>query len=132
MLLETAIQKIKSEFSSLHFVVNKDKRTIIIPPICKGFGDLEIQEDDNELIVVVGNFTHWHAGCYEKDLSDEEKAEIIAEDVAVFLHDVFDDKIVMWGSHREGGGFIYINEQQTQECNLNQYQKWLWSRPIFE
>jgi predicted RNA-binding protein len=78
--------------------------------------------------------------CYEEDLSDKEKAEIIAEDVAEFLHDIFDDKIIlhdifddkiiMWGSNEGGGGFIARDEQQNQKSQSKIHQMWLWSGPL--
>jgi hypothetical protein len=130
VLLETTTRKIESEFSSLHFVVDEERRTIIIPPIYEEFGSIESQDEGNELIVIVGNFTHWHVSCYEEDLSDNEKAEMIVEDIAEFLRGVFNDKIIMWGSHKGRGGFIYRDEYQTQEPQLNAHQKWLWSQPL--
>jgi hypothetical protein len=100
---------------------------IVIPPIHEEFGNIEIEDDYSEFIVIVGNFTHWHAGCYREELSDQEKAEAMAEDIVTFLHDLFDDKIVVWGSHRGGGGFIYKDELHNQETQLSNHQKWLWS-----
>jgi hypothetical protein len=130
VLLETVIRKIESEFSSLHFVVDGDKHTVSILPIYEEFGSIEIQDYGSELIVFVGNFTHWHPSCYEENLSDKEKAEIIAEDVAEFLHDVFNDKIIMWGSNEGGGGFITRDEQQSQKSQSKIHQMWLWSGPL--
>ncbi len=132
VLLETAIRKIESEFPSLHFIVDEDSRTVSIPPIYEEFGSIEIQDYGGELIIFVGNFTHWHVSCYEEDLSDKEKAEVIAEDVADFLHDVFNDRIIMWGSNQGNGGFITRDEQQSQESQTKIHQRWLWSGPLPE
>jgi hypothetical protein len=132
VLLETVISKIESEFSSLHFIVDEDRRTVSILPIYEEFGSIEIQDYGSELIIFVGNFTHWHASCYEEDLSDMEKAEMIAEDVVEFLHDVFNDKIIMWGSNKGGGGFIARDEQQSQISQSKIDQMWLWSGPLSE
>jgi hypothetical protein len=130
VLLETVIRKIESEFSASQFIVDEDRRTVSIPPIHEEFGSIEIQDYGSELIIFVGNFTHWHASCYEEDLSDKEKAEMIAEDVAEFLHDVFNDKIIMWGSTKGGGGCIARDEQQSQKSQSKIHQMWLWSGPL--
>jgi hypothetical protein len=130
VLLETVIRKIESEFSSLHFIVDEDKRMISILPIYEEFGSIEIQDYGSELLIFVGNFTHWHASCYEENLSDKEKVEVIAEDVAEFLYDVFNDRIIMWGSNEGGGGFFTIDEQQSQESQSKIHQMWLWSGPF--
>jgi hypothetical protein len=130
VLLETVIRKIESEFLPSQFIVDKDRRTVSIPSIHKEFGSIEIQDYGSELMIFVGNFTHWHASCYEEDLSDQEKAEMIAEDVAEFLHDVFNDKIIMWGSNEGGGGFITRDEQHSQKSQSKIHQMWLWSGPL--
>jgi hypothetical protein len=129
LLLQTVIRKLESEFSSLHFIVDEDSRSVSIPPIYEAFGCIEIQDYGSELIIFVGNFTHWHVSCYEEDLSDKEKTEIIVEDVVEFLHDVFNDKIIMWGSNQDGGGFMDRDEQQSQKSQLKKHQWWLWSGP---
>jgi hypothetical protein len=127
MLLATLIRKIESELSSLPFVVDEDNHQVIIPPIHEGFGNLEIEDDIDELIVFVGNFTHWHAGCYDERLSEEEKAIEIAEAVMDFLRDVVNDQIVLWRSPEGGGGFDRLESLQRP---FNPHQKWLWSGPI--
>jgi hypothetical protein len=129
MLLEAVIRRLEAEFSSLYFVVDAENHTVIIPPAHEGFGRIEIEDDLDELIIIVGNFTHWHAGRwgYGECVSDQEKADAIAEDIAEFLRDVLNDKIIMWGSHKEGGGFVYRDEPQSQQSPLKTYQKWLWS-----
>jgi hypothetical protein len=132
VLLEAIVRKLEAGFSSLQFFVDEEKHAIVIPPIQEGFGSIEIQDDGDELIVVVGNFTHWHPGCYTEELSNEEKTEAIAEDVVEFLRDVLNDKIILWGSHKEGGGFVYRDEQQNQASQPETCQKWLWSRPLSE
>lgn len=116
----------------MHFIVDEDRITISILPIYEEFGSIEIQDYGSELIIFVGNFTHWYASCYEEDLSDQEKAEVIAEDVADFLHDVFNDKIIMWGNNKGGGGFIARDEQQSQKSQAQIHQMWLWSGPLSE
>jgi hypothetical protein len=127
VLLETLVRSLESQFSSLRFVVDEEKHMVIIPSIHEEVGSIKIEDDCNELIVIVGNFTHWHAGCYEKDLSDEGRAAVIVEDVINFLHDLFNDKIVMWGSRQGRGGFMYVDELQSQTSHTDKPQKWLWS-----
>jgi hypothetical protein len=132
VLLKTLVRKLESEFSSLRFTVDEEKHVVIIPPIHEEIGSIEIEDDLNELIVIVGNFTHWHAGCYREELSDIERSEAVAEDVVGFLHDLFNDKIVMWGSHKGGGGFTYRDNMQSQASYLGKHQKWLWSGLLSE
>jgi hypothetical protein len=90
VLLETLAKKLDAEFSSLQFVVDEENQTITIPAPNEKFGHIEIEDDGDEFIVIVGNFTHWHASCYIEGLSDKEKAEVIAEEVVEFLHDLIE------------------------------------------
>jgi len=95
ILLHTMIEKMEAEFPEVEFTLDKGKHLISIAPKHPDVGSIEIQDDDNEITVVVGNFTHWHVGCYEEELSETQKAESIAGDVAEFLQNLFDDKIIM-------------------------------------
>jgi hypothetical protein len=126
MLLKMITRKLESEFSSLRFITDEVNHLVTIPSIHDEFGSIEIQDDCNELIVIVGNFTHWHASCYTEDLSEKEKAEEIVDDVINFLHDIFNDKIVIWGSHKGGGGFVYRDDLQGEEAHLDKDKKWVW------
>jgi hypothetical protein len=130
MLLETIVKKLKSEFPSLHFTVDKGKHLVVIPPIYQEYGNIEIEDDGDEFIVIVGKFTHWHASCYREDLSEREKAETISDDVIDLLRKIFDDKVVTWGSHKGGGGFISRDALQNDGSELEKYQKWIWSGPL--
>jgi hypothetical protein len=127
VLLETLAKRLELEFSSLRYVADEQKRAIVIPPICEEFGSLEIVEDDSEFIVVVGNFTHWHVGYYGDELSGVEKTASIVDDVIDFLHNLFNDKIVVWVSHTGGGGFMYRDDLQSQKMLCSDRQQWLWS-----
>ena len=75
-------------------------------------------------------FAHWHAACYDETLNKEEKQKQIASEVTEFLSDLFTDKIVMWGSHKNGGGFYYpeFNEnEQDAPLEPNEVNKYVWS-----
>ncbi len=130
MLLDAVIKKIELDLPSLNFIVNQEKHIIVIPPIHEEFGNIEIDNDNHEVTLYIGKFTHCHFGCSKEDLSDKEKAEEVAEDVIEFLSDIFDKKVVMYGSHNGGGGCEYRDEQETDESRLDTRQWWLWSGPI--
>jgi hypothetical protein len=110
MLLAHLIKKLAEYFPNLAWTLSQDSRVLTIQSPCQEVGSVEIQDDDDELTVFVGNFTHWHVGCYEENFSALDKTEYIATNVAEFLTDLFNDKIVMWGSHSGGGGFYNRDE----------------------
>jgi hypothetical protein len=130
MLLETIARKLKSEFPSLNFAVDEENHLVVIPPLYEEYGNIEIEDDGDEFIVIVGKFTHWHFGHYREDLSEIERAETISDDVIDFLRKIFDDKIAMWGSHKGGGGFMSRDDLQSNGSELEKHQKWLWSGPF--
>ena len=130
MLLEVVKNEIQNEFPSLVFSLNEKEHVLMIEGPNQEVGNIEIEDDLDELIVVVGNFTHWHAACYDETLSKEEKQKQIASEVTEFLSDLFTDKIVMWGSHKNGGGFYYpeFNEnEQDAPLEPNEVNKYVWS-----
>jgi len=130
MLLKVVEKEIRNEFPSLVVSINEDEYLIVIEGPNQEVGDIEIEDDLDELIIVVGNFTHWHAGCYDESLSKDEKEKQITSEVTDFLSDLFADKIVMWGSHKHGGGFYYpeYNEnEQDAPLEHNEVNKYVWS-----
>lgn len=114
MLLEKLAEELKANYPNLQFSVSEKEKHITIPAKSNEVGDITIYDDAHELTVGVGNFTHWHASCYEETLSEKEKADLIVSEVIDFLTDLFNEKIVMWGSNESGGGFYNI------EGNLNE------------
>jgi hypothetical protein len=56
MLIETVIKKLGAEFSTLQIIVDEEMR-LIISPIHPEFGNIKIEENGDELIVIIGNFT---------------------------------------------------------------------------
>ena len=76
----------------------------IFPAVHPDVGDIEIYDDGDELTVVVGKFTHRHFSNYDQGVSQVERACRIGNDLAVFLSDLFADRIEMYGSHLGGGG----------------------------
>jgi len=94
------------------------KPCAVFPAEHQDVGDLEIFDDGWELTVVAGKFTHGHFSNYEETLSEEQKAEKIVEDVSAFLEKLFTDQIILWGSHRGGGGWRVRNA--AQESNFIQ------------
>ncbi len=131
MLLQAMITKMETEFPTLDYSVNQDSRSISIRSAYPEIGNIDIQDHYDELTIFVGNFTYWHAGCTVKNLSEPQMAEQITQDVIDFLHDLFNDNIVMWGSHLHGGGFYINGERPTSHTWLGaDHQEWLWSGPL--
>lgn len=131
MLLDEVEKELRIKFTSFEFKIDKKKHLIKIKGSNSIIGDIEIEDNLEELIIVIGNFTHWHAGCYDESLSKREKEHQIVTEVINFLTDLFNDKIVIWGSHKNVGGFYYIDKNQAQQDTPleeeNGINKYVWS-----
>ncbi len=124
MLYEAMKKEMESQFPSLQFSTDDEKKLISIPPVCNDVGSIDIQDDYDELTVFVGNFTHWHCGYFnEKSGNPDEVKEIVTE-VAEYLQDMFNDKIFMWGSSMKGGG-----TQLIEDGFKTKKQGYVWSGP---
>jgi hypothetical protein len=131
MLLEKMKNKLSSEFPSVDFTVDSEKRFISIPSGNKDFGDIEILDDQDELTICVGKFTHWHAGCYDDNLKEAQKEDAIIENVTEFLRALFSDEIVVWGNQLGGGGFCHIDKDCKSRSILGlKRNRWVWSGPL--
>jgi hypothetical protein len=82
------------------------KPVVVFPAKHPDVGDIEIFDDGSELTVVAGKFTHGHFADYGSS-SEEESAQKIIENVVSFLENLFADQVVLWGAHRESGGWCY-------------------------
>lgn len=112
-LTDHLIPKLHDRFSDRGLKVTGDAQPCaIFPAIHPKVGDIEIHDDGSELTVVAGNFTHGHFANYDDDLSDAQKDEAIVEAVLEFLEALFADRVVLWGSHNDGGGWFRRDEPQ--------------------
>ena len=133
MLLTVMTKELKVNFPNLQFSVNEKEKYITIPAKSNEVGNVTIYDDSHELTVGVGDFTHWHASCYEDSLNEKEKTNFIVAEVIEFLTDLFNEKIVMWGSTETGGGFYNIEgnlSEQDAPLEPENEEKYVWSGKI--
>jgi hypothetical protein len=104
----------------------------VFPAIHPAVGDISIRDDGTELTVYIGNFTHLHFAYFEDDLSPEQKAHCIVEGVVQFLEDIFADRVIMWGSHRDGGGLSTHGSPGYAELRSprTRLERYVWSGPL--
>ena len=104
----------------------------IFPAAHGEVGDISIQDDGTELTVYVGNFTHLHFSYFENDLSPEQKTRWIVEEVVQFLDYMFADRVIMWGSHRGGGGLSTEGAPGYAELRSprTRLERYVWSGPL--
>lgn len=89
-------------------------------------GDVQLFDEGNEVTLVAGPFTHGHFSDFAST-SPEEAERHIVDDVVEFLERLFADQIVMWGSHRGGGGWYDRNHDTSVKVAGPLY---VWSGPL--
>ena len=102
-----------------------EPRRATIPAAHPDVGEIVLQDDGHEITAFIGRFTHSHFSNYD-DIPESEKEQVIAEDVAQFLEDLFADRVVMWGSHDSGGGWRSIDYGDAPQPKRNEY---VWTGP---
>jgi len=129
-IAEVLIPKLRSNFGDQAFTLRKEAAEVCIvfasPHV--DFGDVEIVDDGYEVTIQVGRFTHGHFANYDDRLSTTQAHEAIACDVTRFLRDLFEDRIVLWGSHGGGGGWYSIGHKPASR-SLDHGNEFVWSGP---
>jgi hypothetical protein len=89
-------------------------------------GDVQINDDGDEITLIAGRFTHGHFSNYD-EIPVEEKEKVIAEDVADFLDKLLSDQVVLWGSHEGGGGWRVVDAASSDKPKRR--SEYVWSGP---
>lgn len=98
---------------------------IRFPAIHPDVGDILIYDDDLEITLFAGNFTHVYF-YNDEDISNEESKRQIACEVADFLEKLFADQVLLWGSHDGIGGHRVLAAGAPGGATANEY---VWSGP---
>ena len=94
------------------------------------FGALELFDDEDEVTIYYGIFTHAHYGCFDEGLTDTEKAEHILTNILADLSEVFADRSEFYAGVG-GGGFGPVGSHgKFSLANLPGVRRGLWSRAI--
>lgn len=89
-------------------------------------GDVEIFDDGREVTLVVGKFTHGHFSDWVSKSPAEAEEHIVAS-VIDFLERLFDDQVVLWGSHRGSGGWC---NRDNPSVKFARGPVFVWSGPL--
>ncbi len=129
MLKETVSKELVKQFGEAVRVNSENAEFAVFAAKDSDVGGVTIEEDGNELIVRIGEITHGHFGSYETELTQDEHAASIAEDVIKFLIELFDDDVLLFKSANSGGWARHdmIKPSDILSPNTEWYK---WSGPV--
>jgi len=125
MITERLIRHIQDRFPHLpvKFAAPPDP-IAVFPAAHPDVGDIEIFDDDDEITVYLGKFTHTHLF---HDLSSDQSQDQAVKDIGNFLERILKDEIVLWGSHQSSGGF---HPRGSPPSKLARPPFYVWSGPL--
>lgn len=126
MIADTLVPMLRERFPERGLRVETHPRLrFIFPAAHQDVGDILIYDDGDEITLHAGVFTHGHFSNYDA-ITDEQKAQLISEDVVNFLTAVFADRVVFWGSRKGGGGWRRLDIGSEESPRESEY---VWSGP---
>jgi hypothetical protein len=90
-------------------------------------GELQIDDDDEELTISVGRLTHGHFSPSSYLIPREDREEEVLRRVAAFLDAVFGDRVEFWTAGKMGGWYVRGENAPMQGPHVRIYA---WSGPI--
>jgi hypothetical protein len=131
VILDRLIQAARAAFGEGSFREMGDPLpAIVFPAVHPDVGDIEVQADAGELVVILGRFTHTHHANYDDGLSASEAEERVVEQVIAYLREIFADRVVMWGSHRGAGGSYARGREPLMVVVTERGPEYVWSGPL--
>jgi hypothetical protein len=103
MIVDRFITGFEERFPGRAYELRASDATVVILGDNPAVGRIEVQDDGNELIVYVGDFTHGHFSCYDDSLAQDEIEADVVTQVLEFVSDVFADKVEFYRTSYGGG-----------------------------
>jgi hypothetical protein len=132
MLLEKLAIQFTEKFpeQAFSFGEKNNAARLVIPAKHAEFGDIEIEQEGEELILVAGHLTHVHFASYNNELSPAETYTAILDEILDFLDNVFNDRVVFWSVHRSGGGCYVVDADNDWSKSKLEGNEFVWSGPL--
>jgi hypothetical protein len=110
------------------FHLSDEENCVVFVDDSKRFGDIKVYEDDGELTVCFGRFTHTHFGCYRQGVSQDDAYEEITSDVIDTLRKVFGGELLFFGDHMGAGGYEPATPEPTREDWFADLERFAWPK----
>jgi hypothetical protein len=132
MIRDHLVPALKQQFPQQPFIFSAHPAPIAtIEAPCVEIGPLSICDDGDEVTIYIDHATHSHFGCYDENLTEEEKEKKIAEEVIEFLSALFVDRVVVFRIFRGwAGGWRMLKPEEKSPRRSFIWQQFLWSKPL--
>ena len=128
MILTALIDKLEHKLPDCKWrLEGSETPRLVFPAVSENFGDIEVAEEDDELVIYFGRFTHAHFSYYENDLGQADKVALIASNAFACLADVFADRLEFYGSSSGSGGFRQRGSQAPLPSRIVDRTTHIWS-----
>jgi len=131
MLTAHITQALKTAFPEIPFVFSSppDPAASLVGP-CE-LSPLQICDDGEEASIYLGGITHGHLGCYDDDLTEDERLRKIADDVTDFVRDLLSDRIVAMSLLGGlAGGWRRLSADEALPARSIMKRQFVWSHAI--
>jgi hypothetical protein len=112
-------------FSSAH----EPEFVATFPAIHEYVGDVVVVNDDTEVSVYIGHFTHFHIESYEAALTVEAQAKSMVDEAVAFLTELFADRVYLYKSDGGGGAQNVTDGWPHVSDDLDYSDVAVWSGP---
>jgi hypothetical protein len=132
MLTDHITQALKTRLPEVPFVFScpPDPTASLFGP-CEELSPLQICDDDDEATIYLGTISHGHFGCYEEGITEDERHQLIAEDVADFVRDLLSNRIVAMSTlGGRVGGWRRLSADEVSPSPSVLKRQYVWSHPI--
>jgi hypothetical protein len=128
MILTAFIDKLERQLPDSRWRLEVSKSPMVVfAAVSERFGDIEVAEEVEELVIYFGRFTHTHFSYYDDDLGEAERIDLIASNAIACLTDVFADRLEFYGISSGSGGFRQRGSQAPLPSRIADRSTHLWS-----
>lgn len=132
MIRELLIPKLLARFPSRGLRISRESNPFAtFPADNEAVGNVRICDEGREATVMVGTITHGHFSVHDANLSLEQTADQVADDVLGFLDDLFANRVVLWKSPdgASGGWHVLSREESLSSMDFKDHS-FTWSGPV--
>jgi hypothetical protein len=131
MIRDNLIPALKREFAGWEIAFSAPPQPIATFPAAQpAVGRVLVYDDGDEATVLIEKVTHGHFNPYDEKLSENQRDEMVTDDVIDFLKALFSDRVLLHSSaDNRTGGWMRLDLKDGPVELSPSLRYFLWSRP---